>query len=788
MTDTDDSCEVSDYLTTSRRLRPCYRAIDMRGKVAAPCTRYLINDRVHFLDDASFKIFEEGLRRHHGVLTMETFEAVTGLLQPQPGGAEADGPAPAPDQPDYLPDDRSPEPGAGASATAAGVEFIPFGFFAQRREPRAQYVCEIQLNAGGQQARGVTFDLSVNGARISVQDDLNVDVGAIVSVSFMGLNALARGVDVYDVPYHVVRKDRADDAVLLGLRRVDARRFAPFAQFLGRLIARHGPGQDFGRDDDFKTALVWYYERLIAQHSAQIPFFVGGEGEDDLIVDAVAASPGNQALLRFFATAEDNYNFTPLCLPDRLRALAAGETLVLALYRERGEGDRTARIHSASNLDFESDAAFAAFLRLARTHPEHCVLAAVAGRAEIARPNAAKTELFTQRLRALDADAAAQLAERLRRLRFVGYLFDLTALAGGGTGGAAADGAGLVAWVGTELRNVGDGAVLRHAELDDAALRPELVRFGYVERRREERYLARTPVRLAVRDQAYNGMTVDISWRGMRVAVAGDVDIRRGMQVAIGLPSMQKKRGSLDLMEIPYRAVGVERSDQHTLLMLERASGGQDSGTDDFFSELIRNNRYKLRVDAVDSVSAAASGVYESAFAANLPSLAFFIARDAREGIRLQYTGVAAGEDADAQRARTAPLDAGLVKSIYDAVQMQGRRDQAAEGGAPFEFLLYHLPGESEDAGRIVSDFAFEDARARDALLAEVAADARWRVLRVSARACGMLDDNLFGQLLEGVRGRSKHRAIALSDAVSAVVACGELVDVTEAFRRLRHA
>ncbi len=377
MTDTDDSKQVSNYLTASRRLRPCFHTIDMRGRVTAPCTRYLINDRVHFLDDASFRVFEEGLRRHHGVLTMETFEAVVAVPEGRRHGLEATPPAPDVEPPPV------PEAPAGGPPPpdAAGrvVESIPFGFFAQRREPRVQYVCEIQLNAGGQQTRGVTFDLSVNGARISVQDDLDVEVGTIVSVSFMGLNAEARGVDVYDVPYHVARKDYAEDALLLGLRRVDARRSAPFAQFLGALVARHDPHNRPDGEDDFKTALVWYFERLIAQNSAQIPFFVGGEG-DGLFVDAVAASPGNQHLLRFFATAEDNYNFTPLCLPDRLRALAAGESLMLVLYRERGDRDRSARVHSASNLDYASEADFADFLRYARTHTEHCVLLAAAGR------------------------------------------------------------------------------------------------------------------------------------------------------------------------------------------------------------------------------------------------------------------------------------------------------------------------------------------------------------------------------------------------------------------------
>lgn len=793
MTDTEDTSQVSDYLRASRRLRPCFDVIDLRGKVTAPCTRYLINDRVHYLDDASFRIFEEGLRRHHGVLTMETFDAIVAL--PETGGGSPHFAAsPATAEPILRPPIDADQP-VTVDAVGPAVESLPFGFFAQRREQRLDFVCEIQLSAAGRQVRGVTFDLSVSGARISVQEDPNVEVGSVVTVSFMGLNTEARGIDVYDVPYHVVRRDVAEGAVLLGLRRVDARRFAPFAQFLASLIARHDAVDRSTGGDDYKAALVWYYERLIAQNSAQIPFFVSGEG-GALRLDAVAASPGNQFLLRFFATSEDNYNFTPLCLPDRLQALAAGQSVIVIMYRDQGEGDRSARIHSASNLDYSDDRDFAEFLRHARTHAEYCVVLAVAGKSGPCRPHAAKLELLTQRLRALDPGQAVELTERLGRLTFVGYLFDLTGFATDDRSDGVTRSEALVAWVGTELRNVVTGAVERRIEVDPDDLAPELLRFGYVERRREERYLARTSVQLRMRERTFSGMTLDISWHGLRAEFPDSVDARRGTPVFVGLPSMQKKREFLDLMEIPYRVVGSRDLTGTTQLMLERVSGVRASGVDDFFSELIRNNRDKLRVDAGDSVQAASSGAYECAFAANLPSVAFFIARDPHQGVCLQFVGGAdVGVRCDTDSAGHSRevfelLNPTMVKSIYDAVQLQCRHDETAALRSPFEFLLYFLPRESDSAGgetggRVVSDFTFEDSAQRRAFLGELAGNPRWRVLRVSAHAPVPPQDIMFDHLLEGLRGRSKHRAIRLSDTISTVVACGEMFEITAPFTQL---
>jgi hypothetical protein len=111
-----------------------------------------------------------------------------------------------------------------------------------------------------------------------------------------------------------------------------------------------------------------------------------------------------------------------------------------------------------------------------------------------------------------------------------------------------------------------------NAKLPEGLPAPELIRFGYVERRREDRYLARTAVRVRIREQDHEGMTVDISRHGLRVALPEPVDVRRGSPVSVGLTSVQKKRNALDLMDVSYRVVGQRSMDDGALLMLERVT------------------------------------------------------------------------------------------------------------------------------------------------------------------------------------------------------------------------
>ena len=73
-----DTGRFLQRLEESRLTRPCFQTIDMRGRVAGACRPYAFNDRIHYLDDVSFQMFEQGLQENNGVYTVGTFEAIVG--------------------------------------------------------------------------------------------------------------------------------------------------------------------------------------------------------------------------------------------------------------------------------------------------------------------------------------------------------------------------------------------------------------------------------------------------------------------------------------------------------------------------------------------------------------------------------------------------------------------------------------------------------------------------------------------------------------------------------------
>ncbi len=332
------------------------------------------------------------------------------------------------------------------------------------------------------------------------------------------------------------------------------------------------------------------------------------------------------------------------------------------------------------------------------------------------------------------------------------------------------------------------------------SLRPELIRFGYVERRREDRYLAETRVDVDTGNKRLHGVSRDISTRGMCVKCEEQVALKPGAPVKIGLVSLQQKKSSTNLMNIPYRIVNTRQEEQGTVLMLERVLGTSREGLKEFFVELITKNQHKLGVDIGDIWGATASRIYEAVLSLNAPTMPFFLARGAEGGAQLQFVGVpesgnpllaffkvAGGYDFRCLNERR------IIASLYDAVQILARQGKGTdERPAPFEVELYLYKEFDELTGEtfihMASELDFPDQAGREAFLSKLPQHEDWRCLKVVATFVEHLDEKSFEKMIASVRSQSKHRAIRLSELAHALVGYGELLDFTAEWSALRAA
>lgn len=814
-----DTGRFLQRLEESRLTRPCFQTIDMRGRVAGECRPYAFNDRIHYLDDVSFQMFERGLHENNGVYTVGTFEAIVGGAHTIK--AQQDARDEARRRQEEIEQRRRERARAAALERAAlnqqdgevsygelaappdNPEVLPLGYFRKRTHPRLQYACAVSLERGNIKSSGITRDISVCGLQVRIKGLTAFRTGEDINVTFNGLQDQAGKINVTRIAYKIVSARERDAETVLCLRRCDLERPRGFSQLIETVIERYQRKYKLDVEDEYQSALSWYYERCYAQSATQIPFFVECDQGGELRVQAVAMSAGNVNLARFFCTDADNYNFTPLCLPQRLQRLEQQQSFVLAMYRQRGERDQCMRIHSAADFEFSSTQAFAAFTRYALDQSEHSIVKVQVSRVPAVAVCSKKVEEVSQRLQYKSEAQMIELRERLERLNFVAYMADVTQeFRNGlsGSGGAAGDAVQLAAWVGSERRDITSGAIVEQLALSAESLRPELIRFGYVERRREDRYLAETRVDVKIGANSYEGMSKDISTRGMRIQIDAQIEVKTGMMIKVGLVSLQQKKAATNLMDIPYRVVNWRQEEESCTLMLERVLGSTKEGLKEFFVELITKNQHKLGVDIGDIWGATASRVYEAVLAANSPTLPFFLARDAEGGAHLQFVGVpesgsplleffSAREGIDF-RCLNEPR---VVTALYDAVQILCRQDKSAEQRpAPFELEIYlykeydDLSGEAFIHTATEMDFSGDVARA--AFLNKLPEYADWRCLKVVATFIQALDEKTLDSMVEPFRSQSKHRAIKFSDLVHSLVGYGELVDISEEWLALRAA
>ena len=801
----------------SRLTRPCFQTIDMRDRVAGECRRYAFNDRIHYLDDVSFEMFEQGLRENNGVYTVGTFEAIMGgshTLQAQETAREE-----AERRRQEIEQRRLERLRAAALERAGGSqeavpavadlsaevvenpELLPLGYFRRRTHPRLQYACTVELERGNIKTRATTRDISVCGIRVHMKGLTTFKPGQDIMVSWVGLRELAEAesprAGIAHIPYRVVSGEERDGETVLCLSRADIEKPAGFSPLLETLVERYRNKYKLDVDDEYQSILSWYYERCYAQSATQVPFFVARDAAGALHVQAVAMSEGNSHLARFFCTDADNYNFTPLCLPHRLQQLEQGGSFLLAMYRQRGEQDQCMRIHSAADFEFAAPADFEAMLRHTLEQSEHSIVKVHVSCVPALPVSDRKVDEVSQRLQYKSETGMSELREQLKQLHYVGYVVDITQDFQVLKKRKGAGHSELAVWVGGERRRLGDAAVQEKLSIDAEDMRPELIRFGYVERRREDRYLAETRVEVRIGDKVIPGMSKDISTRGMRVQLLQQLVVKQGATVKVGLVSLQQKK-TTNLMDIPYRVVHTRDEDDGTILMLERILGGKREGLKEFFVELITKNQHKLGVDIGDIWGATTSRVYEALLAANTPTVPFFLARNAEGGAHLQFVGVPDASSPLLEYFKVADgvdfrclNERRVVSGLYDAVQILLRQSRnSSETPTPFSLEMYLYKELDELTGETfihaASELDFPSDTLRETFLAKLTGFNDWRCIKILATFSQSLDEKVLDKMVDSVRCQSKHRAIKLSDLAHSLVGYGEMIDITAEWLALR--
>lgn len=803
VTEGSETGRFLEKLEQARIRRPCFETIDMRGRVPGDCQRYLLNNRVFWLDDTSYSIYQDGLKGSNGVFTVGTFEAIVNgshtnraireaqnmrelaaqQLAQHTSSARVDTARSAGADPERRVSTAVPE--------LYQPELIPLGYFKRRRDERLQYVTAVQIQLDGKVFNGTTRDISVGGLQIALKGMHRFAPGTELQLAFPSLQEQGARIDLGRLRYRVVASGQHDVEHQLRVQLLPEGAPAGFDVFVKDLIERYRRKYKLDVEDDYWSVCSWLYERLYAESDMQVAFFVNRNPDGALATQAVAVTDGNQPFAHFFRNDVDNYDFSALCLPSRLQYLHDHGEFLLLLYREKVGNEY--RLHSVADFELPDDRARQAMLRFTLAHEEHCIAKVIASEIPLQRISPSKFDMLTGRLQEKSAEEVAALRGRLDELLFTGTVIDITAQMRSAFASQVAlergaiDIQGLHCWVGAVRKQL---PLYQEAERLAVMPAPELIRFGYVERRREDRYLAETAVEIIARAGRIKGRSRDISKRGLAIRIEQPTEIAVGEEIKVALVSLQAKRPSLDLSKVPYRVVKLVTGDGVTTLMLERMRDKFEHEIDDFFVELITKNRHKLVVDVNDTRGATLSRIYEGTAAGNAGTLPFFIARHEEGGGRLQAVAIPEGKCALAEFFRGSPgTDEGqydfawlsesrLVLALYQQIgQMAREAAHRQQRPSPIEIEVYAY----RQAGvlRVATELEFADDAQREVFLATALAAPEHRVFKLMATYTLEFNKAELDAAIEAIRNQSRHRAGKLYEQISAAIGYGELIDIT---------
>lgn len=795
-----------NQLEQKRIRRPCFETLDMRGKVPGECQRYLLNNRVFWLDDTSYGIYQDGIKANNGVFTVGTFEAIVNGSHTNRAIREAQNArelaAQQQAQQARASSVRSAASADGESEQRPGTavpelyqpELIPLGYFKRRRDERLQYVTAVQMQTDGKVFNGITRDISVGGVQIVLKGMHRFVPGTEVRLGFPALQEQGARIDLNSLRYRIVAGEQHEAEQQLRLQLLPDGAPEGFDAYIRDLIERYRRKYKLDVEDDYWSVCSWLYERLYAESDMQLAFFVNQGADAQLGTQAVAVTDGNQPFAQFFRNDVDNYDFSALCLPGRLQHLREQGECLLFLYREKVGNEY--RLHSVADFELPDRRAQQAMLRFTLAHEEHCIVKVIASEIPMQRISTTKFDMLTGRLQEKSAEEVAALRGRLDALLFTGAVIDITAQMQAAFASqvslerGAIDIQGLHCWVGAARKQL---PLYQEVERLAVMPAPELVRFGYVERRREDRYIAETAVEIHARAGKVKGRTRDISKRGLAIRLEQPLSIAAGEEIKVALISLQAKRPSLDLSRVPYRVVKVENDDGVTTLMLERLRDKFEHEIDDFFVELITKNRHKLAVDVNDTRGATLSRIYEGTAAGNAGTLPFFIARREAGGGCLQAVAVPEGKcplagffkDADGHHDFAWLSESRLVLALYQQIgQLAREADREEQRPPPVEIEVYAY--RQNGTLRVATELEFADEAQREMFLATALAAPEHRVIKLMATYTLELNKAELDATIETIRNQSRHRAGKLHEQLGAVIGYGELIDITAQYLLVR--
>ena len=640
------------------------------------------------------------------------------------------------------------------------------------------------FNSANQSMRGLSVDISLEGLQVKLSKDAFFKKGETLFIFFRGLENEFAMDKKNGIAYKLVKIITKNDVNYLALQRDKEKPSPAFDKFLESFIHGNKRRYKVNMSNTIEAITSKICEQYFSPRSPTLPVYIDVINKT-LVPRFAMVNEVNRETVQYWQDEDDNCRLNFLLTQERLmRLLQKSEEVreIFVFSFTHLQNDKV-YFYSASYEELlQKDVLTRVFLGFGSKKASWRVFKITLTEVD---PEQAHIPLSIpdsvgNKVKKLNTPPSARLMSKLKNLRFLAHVTDVTSVIGQETYNEFKFNRENL----SHLRNFG------HPR-NRAPSNVQVVRFKYEEQRIESRYQLRTQIEARFNNEelVHKGISEDISVHGLGLRIELSKEYKGNLEgkVEVAFPRLQEIASSFDVMHLQYEIIyhNVDKN----ILHLKTMPGDEGKSARNFFEELIKKNKGSLRVENHEEEVPGIGQALRCINARNATSLSFLMSK---EGVRYTPQACIVGKQDErittlttqyAERGqvnleflfRDRKQDIPFVQSGIKAVKLENMPLRQ-------ELFISFDASQKEPRMAIIPRYSdkFENNEQRRAFIREAMVRGQFVAIHVMLTTTGKPDMTMLQTEVNYVTMYAMHRARELEKKMWSIAACSHLVDVTD--------
>jgi hypothetical protein len=702
-----------------RLLKLCNRSIDLRGKVPGECQAYQFGGRTHYLDDRGYLLAKQLLERFKGRYTVGVYEALLKGIKALTEKSVSQTNRTA-DNPILLRD-------------KASIQYIPFNLEIQRKELRITYATPVEIMIEDVLYHGSTADITTSAIRIVMKRAFTLDKGDNLNVNFVDFAEKYDNKALASISYSVLSSTHDElrtELILTRNRHDDEELSAWFDQW----CLKHSKPEYLDLDNALFNLSCQFYARFYAETLSKPVMWLNKTGE----VFKFHMSELAEHHLQGFSEKD-------LILLERLPSSLFLNQAADFVVATNGNEIVTAERNNMSSLE-------KLFSWHSKETNSHVLLFSQQQPIFDSEHIDENIESLNQYRHGFGDDIKQQLVQ----LKSIISITDIT---------QCCQHLPPIQAAGVELYEQPATSI--------SQVRPDP--FNFYIKRKEQRYLIRTEIKLHLNDQVFDVKTTNGSENGLAVELDGRVDVQPEKRVKIDFIRWQGLTKKVTLQDIPFIIRDVRFWQGKTFLHFERERRACPGSINTFFSDVIKLNKEKLTEDNEHLRISAESDLFNSLLTSHLSSIPIYMTMD-EDSIRiLQAVTSTQHNHAESKTAIWLALQ-NHVREISEQLKSVAEQKHQALLFGIYAYL------DNKQQWQVKTDFSFDLSTEKNMFLNQAVLASKHYFYHCSLVPVKPTittgQEDLYDALIN-LRSQSQHKVKQIRGVMHSIFAIGELTDIS---------